>query len=91
MFVIAVYIFWLELLSHLLLCCRMQMCFQLSRGGDKWVNEFTAGSRQELSLDDKWVDEFSNLNVQDWAGEFEHAEGAAGEDTINGWASAYDE
>lgn len=65
---------------------------QLSRGDDKWVNEYATGSKPELMPDDKWVDEFSKLNVQDWVGEFEHqAEGAAGEDAMESWASAYDE
>lgn len=73
-------------------CCLIQIYFQLPHGNDAWVNEFTTGRSPELLPEDKWVDEFSKLNVQDWAGEFEHqAEGAVGEDNMDGWASAYDE
>lgn len=65
---------------------------QFSHHSDKWADEFTTGSKRELLPDEKWVDEFSKLNVQDWAGEFQHqADGAPGEDTMDSWASAYDE
>lgn len=72
--------------------CLIHWCFQFSHHSDKWADEFTTGSKRELLPDEKWVDEFSKLNVQDWAGEFQHqADGAPGEDTMDSWASAYDE
>lgn len=65
---------------------------EISHRGDKWVGEFTAGSKQELLAEDKWADEFSKLHVQDWVEEFgNQAEGATGEDSVDTWANAYDE
>ncbi|KAJ8433013.1 hypothetical protein Cgig2_010989 [Carnegiea gigantea] len=66
------------------------MVFQVSRSGDKWINEFTSGTKQDFLADDKWVDEFSKLHVQDWVEEFGH-QTASGEDSVDSWANAYDE
>ncbi|WOL12344.1 hypothetical protein Cni_G21110 [Canna indica] len=64
---------------------------ELSRGKDKWVNEFVKENQQQGS-DDQWVNEFSKLHVQDWTDEFgkQVAEGAFGESTADDWANAYD-
>lgn len=71
---------WAEQFSH----------EEFSRSGDKWINEFTSGTKQDFLADDKWVDEFSKLHVQDWVEEFGH-QAASGEDSIDSWANAYDE
>ncbi|PHU04101.1 Peroxisome biogenesis protein 5 [Capsicum chinense] len=68
--------------------------FQLSRGPQGWVNEFSAEREQHGSVNNDWVNEFSKLNVNDdWADEFgrQVAEGAFGETSADGWAEAYDE
>ncbi|KAF3623314.1 Peroxisome biogenesis protein 5 [Capsicum annuum] len=73
---------------------RFLCCFQLSRGPQGWVNEFSAEREQHGSVNNDWVNEFSKLNVNDdWADEFgrQVAEGAFGETSADGWAEAYDE
>ncbi|KAH9616633.1 hypothetical protein KSS87_003213 [Heliosperma pusillum] len=66
--------------------------FQVSRSGDKWVNEFTAGNKYEVASADTWVDDFSKLNVQDWAEEFgNQADSAAWDESTDSWAASYDE
>ncbi|XP_074264246.1 peroxisome biogenesis protein 5 [Silene latifolia] len=65
---------------------------EVSRSGDKWVNEFTAGNKHEVASADTWVDDFSKLNVQDWAEEFgNQADSAAWDESTDSWAAAYDE
>ena len=70
----------------------MLYCFQISRGPDRWANEFAREREQHGSVDDQWVNEFSKLNVQDWAEEFGNqvGEGALGESSGD-WTHAYDE
>lgn len=68
----------------------MLYLFQLSKGRNGWVNEFTS---ERGHVDDEWVNEFSKLHVNDWAEEFGHqvAEGAFGDSSADTWANAYDE
>ncbi|OAY75051.1 Peroxisome biogenesis protein 5 [Ananas comosus] len=63
--------------------------FQLSRGTDNWVHEF---SKEHQRPDEKWVDEFSKLNMNDWVEEFgqQVSEGAFGESSADVWADDYD-
>ncbi|XWS27654.1 hypothetical protein CRYUN_Cryun25bG0000100 [Craigia yunnanensis] len=67
--------------------------FQVLRGPDQWVNEFTTKREQQESVDDQWVNEFSKLHVDGWVEEFGHqvGEGALGDSSSDNWANAYDE
>lgn len=71
----------------------LSLCFfQVSRSGDKWVNEFTAANKHEVAPSDTWVEDFSKLNVQDWAEEFgNQAEAVAWDESTDSWAASYDE
>ncbi|KAM7269429.1 hypothetical protein ACFE04_024926 [Oxalis oulophora] len=66
--------------------------FQLSRGPDQWVNEFTTEREQPGPVDDQLVNEFSELHVNDWVDEFGDQFADSLEDTgADNWANAYDE
>lgn len=66
---------------------------EISRGPDRWVNEFTTEREQHGSVDDQWVNEFSKLHIQDWVEEFgtQVGEGTLGDKSADNWANAYDE
>ncbi|KAF2298220.1 hypothetical protein GH714_019495 [Hevea brasiliensis] len=66
---------------------------EVSRGPDRWVNEFTTEAEQNGSVDDRWVNEFSKLHVNDWVEEFgqQVEKGELGDSSADNWANAYDE
>ncbi|KAJ9173905.1 hypothetical protein P3X46_016995 [Hevea brasiliensis] len=66
---------------------------EVSRGPDRWVNEFTTEGEQNGSVDDRWVNEFSKLHVNDWVEEFgqQVEKGELGDSSADNWANAYDE
>lgn len=66
---------------------------EVSRGPDRWVNEFATERKQNGPVDDQWVNEFSKLHVNDWVEEFgqQVEEGALGDSSADAWANAYDE
>nr|KYP49945.1 Peroxisomal targeting signal 1 receptor [Cajanus cajan] len=53
----------------------------------QFVSKMSRG-RQHDAVDDQWVNEFSNLNVNDWADEFQQQ---LGDSTSDSWAQAYNE
>lgn len=66
---------------------------EISRGPDRWVNEFTTEREQHGPVDDQWVNEFSKLHIQDWVEEFgtQVGSGTLGDKSADNWANAYDE
>lgn len=66
---------------------------QISRGPDRWADEFASERAHHGPVDEQWVNEFSKLQVNDWADEFgrQVGEGVLGDDSADNWASAYDE
>lgn len=66
---------------------------EISRGPDRWADEFATERAHHGPVDEQWVNEFSKLQVNDWADEFgrQVGEGVLGDDSVENWASAYDE